>query len=79
MKFTKKSLIETLQAKSEGKTSYEARKIAHISVRRVDEIWKEYLTSGAIPEVGKGVGRPMIPIEDWERELVKRFYEKYRV
>ena len=79
MKFTKKSLIETLQAKSEGKTSYEARKIAHISVRRVDEIWKEYLMTGEIPVIGRRVGRPMIHIEDWERELVKRSYEKYRV
>ena len=79
MKFTKKSLLETLKAKSDGKTSYQSRKIADVSVRRVDEIWKEYLTTGEIPVVGKGVGRPMIPIEDWEKELVKRFYEKYRV
>ena len=79
MKFTKKSLIETLKAKSESKTSYQARKIAKVSVRRVDEIWKEYLITGEIPIIGKGVGRPMIPIEDWEKELVKIFYEKYRV
>ena len=79
MKFTKKSLIETLKVKTDGKSSYQARKKAGVSVRRVDQIWKEYLTTGEIPVVGKGVGRPMIPIEDWERELVKRFYEKYRV
>jgi transposase InsO family protein len=79
MKFTKKSLIETLKAKSDGKTSYQARKIAKVSVRRIDEIWKEYLMTGDIPVIGKGVGRPMIPIENWEIELVKRFYEKYRV
>ena len=79
MKFTKKSLIETLKAKSDGKTSYQSRKIANISVRRVDEIWKEYLTTGEIPVVGKGVGRPVKQIEQWEKELVKRFYEKYRV
>ena len=79
MKFTKKSLIDTLRAKTEGKTSYQSRKIAKVSVRRVDEIWKEYLTTGDIPVVGKGVGRPVMPIEDWEKELVKRFYEKYRV
>jgi len=79
MKFTKKSLIETLRLKNEGKSSYQARKIAKVSVRRVDEIWKEYLMTGEIPVIGKGVGRPMIPIEDWEKELVKSFYEKYRV
>lgn len=79
MKFNKKSLIDTLKAKTEGKTSYQARKIAKVSVRRVDEIWKEYLMTGNIPVIGKGVGRPMIPIEDWEIKIVKRFYEKYRV
>src|SRR3989344_134245 len=41
MKFTKKSLMDTLRAKTEGKTSYQARKIANVSVRRVDELWKE--------------------------------------
>ena len=79
MKFTKKTLLETLKAKTYGKTSYQTRKIANVSVRRVDELWKEYLTTGEIPVIGSKVGRPMIPIEEWERELVKRFYEKYRV
>jgi len=71
--------MDTLRAKTEGKSSYQARKFADVTVRRVDEIWKEYLTTEEIPLIGKSAGRPMIPIEDWERELVKRFYEKYRV
>jgi putative transposase len=79
MKFTKKSLIETLNAKNQGKSSYQARKIAKVSIRRVDKIWKEYLTTGEIPVIGKGVGRPMIPIEDWEKDIVRKAYEKYRV
>ena len=79
MKFTKKSLIETLRAKEEGKSSYQSRKKANISVRRVNQIWKEYLMTGEIPVIGKRVGRPMMPIEDWEKEIVKKFYEKYRV
>jgi len=79
MKFNKKSLVDTLRAKTEGKSSYQARKKAGVSVRRVDELWKEYLMTGEIPVIGKGVGRPMMPIEDWEKELVKKSYEKYRV
>ena len=79
MKLTKNKLLETLKLKSEGKGSYQARKIAKISVRRVDEVWKEYLTTGEIPVVGRGVGRPVKPIEQWEKDLVKRIYEKYRV
>jgi putative transposase len=79
MKFTKKSLLETLRLKAEGKGSYQARRIANVSVRRVDKIWREYLTTGEIPVIGKSVGRPMVPIAEWEKELVKKFYEKYRV
>ncbi|MBU0760913.1 MAG: DDE-type integrase/transposase/recombinase [Nanoarchaeota archaeon] len=79
MKFTKKLLVETLKAKTEGKTSYQARKIANVSNRRVDQIWEEYLRTGEIPVLGKNVGRPMIPIEDWERKLVRKFYDIYRV
>ena len=79
MKFTKKSLLQTLKMKEEGKGSYQARTKAKVSVRRVDQIWKEYLMTGEIPVIGKAVGRPMIPIEEWEKELVKKFYEKYRV
>ena len=79
MKFTKKSLLETLRLKTEGKSSYQARRKADVSIRRVDQIWKKYLMTGEIPVIGKTVGRPMIPIEDWERKLVKKFYEKYRV
>jgi putative transposase len=79
MKFTKKSLLETLRLKAEGKSSYQARREAKVSVRRVDQVWKEYLTTGEIPIVGKGVGRPGKPIELWEKDLVKKLYEKYRV
>jgi putative transposase len=79
VKFTKKTLIETLKAKNDGKSSYQSRKIARVSARRVDELWKEYLTTGEIPELGKGVGRPVKPIEQWEKELVKKSYEQYRV
>lgn len=79
MKFTKKTLIETLGVKSDGKSSYQARKKANVSVRRVNQIWKEYLTSGAVPEIGKRVGRPMKQIEQWEVDIVKKYYEKYRV
>jgi putative transposase len=79
VKFTKKSIVETLKAKEGGKTSYQARKIAGVSPRRVDTLWKEYLTTGEIPVVGKDVGRPVKVIEQWEKDLVKKIYERYRV
>jgi putative transposase len=79
MKLTRKKLVETLRQIGEGKTSYQARKVAGISVRRVNQVREEYFEKGEIPEIGKAVGRPRKMIEKWELNLVKRFYGKYRV
>lgn len=79
MKFTKNKLLETLRRKNEGWTSYQARKIAGISVRRVDQVWRYYLQTGSMPEIGKNVGRPQRAILEDERKMVKEVYAKYRV
>lgn len=79
MKLTRTKLLETLKNKNNGWTTYQARKIAGISIRRVNQVWKEYLISGKIPEIGKKNGRPKKPIEEWETQMVKETYLKYRV
>lgn len=62
-----------------GETSYQARKLAGISVRRVDQVWKEYRETGETPKIGLQNGRPRKSIEQWEIDLVKETYIKYRV
>ena len=79
MKLTKRKLIETIRRKNQGWTTYQARKIAHISIRRVNQVYNKYLLTEEIPEIGKNNGRPVKPIEEWEIQMVKQSYEKYRV
>jgi len=79
MKLTKTKLLETLRRKNQGWTTYQARKIAGISIRRVNQVWGEYQQTGKIPEIGKNNGRPTKPIENWETKTVKGAYAKYRV
>src|SRR3989338_6669214 len=79
MKLNKTKLLETIRRKNNGGTSYQARKIAHISVRRVDQVWKEYNETGEIPKIGDNAGRPRKPFEEWEILTVKKIFEKYRV
>ena len=79
MKLTKNKLLETIRRKNEGHTTYQARKIAGISIRRVNQVWNLYRQTGRLPEIGKRVGRPAKPIEDWEIAMVKEMYTKYRV
>jgi putative transposase len=79
MKLTKSKLLETLRVLNNGKSKYQARKIASISKQRVYQVWKIYNETGLVPEIGNASGRPKKPIEDWEVSLVNEVYEKYRV
>jgi putative transposase len=79
MKLTKNKLVETIGKKNMGWTTYQVRKIAGISIRRVNQVYRQYLLTGQIPEIGKTNGRPARPIEDWEMQMVKEAFEKYSV
>ena len=78
MKLTRAKLMETLRRKNEGWTTYQARKIAHISIRRVNQVWTEYQKTGRVPVLGKRMGRPKRPVKPREREMVKAAYARYR-
>src|SRR3990167_6366760 len=79
MKLSKSKLIETLRKLADGKTVYQARKVAGISVRRVYQVKEAFDKTGEIPKIGKDVGRPRKLFEEWEIILVKNAFVKYRV
>ena len=79
MKLTRKKLIELLDLKNRGWGSYQVKKKVGITVRRVDQIWKKYLETGKIPELGSNIGRPKRPITKQEEIIVRQAYEKYNV
>ena len=79
MKLTRSKLIETFRKLNDGKTVYQARKIAGISVRRVYQVKEAFDKTGEIPKIGDAVGRPRKPFEEWEIDTVKKSFDKYRV
>ena len=79
MKLTQAKLTDTLSKLADGKTVYQARKVAGISVRRVYQVKEAFDKTGEISEIGKYVGRPRKPFEEWEIQLVKKTYERHRV
>ncbi|OIO65246.1 hypothetical protein COY28_02905 [Candidatus Woesearchaeota archaeon CG_4_10_14_0_2_um_filter_57_5] len=79
MKLTKTRLLETLRAKNDGLSSWQARKVAGVSVRRVNQVWSAYLSSGVMPEVGRRVGRPRRLVLESEIMMVRDAWLKYRV
>jgi len=79
MKLTRTKLLETIRRKNDGWTTYQVRKIAGISIRRVNQVWNQYLVTGKLPEIGKKAGRPSKPLNEDEIVLVKEAYQKYMV
>ena len=79
MKLTKSKLTETLRKLNNGKTVYQARKIANVSVRRIYQVKEAYDKTGELPDIGKLAGRPRKPFDEWEIVTVKEAYKKYRV
>lgn len=78
MKLTKAKLTGTLKKLADGKTVYQARKVAKISVRRVYQVKEAFDKTGEIPDIGKLAGRPRKSFEEWEIQAVKAAYEKHR-
>ncbi|MBS3064659.1 MAG: transposase [DPANN group archaeon] len=79
MKLTQAKLTETLRKLADGKTVYQARKTAGISVRRVYQVKEAFDKTGELPSIGKYAGRPRKAFDEWEIKIVKQAYEKYRV
>jgi putative transposase len=79
MKLTKSKLTETLRKLNNGKTVYQARKIANVSVRRIYQVKEAFDKTGIIPDIGAKNGRPTRPFDNWEIEIVKKAFNKYRV
>ena len=79
MKLNKTKLLETIRALNNGVTAYQARKIAGISVRRIHQIWHEYLKTEKLPKIGRVMGRPIRPITLHEWKIVTETYKLYRV
>ena len=71
--------METIRKKNEGWTTYEARKIAGVYIRRVNKVFGTYPKTGNMPKIGKMMGRPQRQITAHEAYIVKESYQKYRV
>ena len=79
MKLTKGKLMEIIRRKNEGWTTYQARKIAGISIRRVNQVYTQYIQTGEMPVIGRGTGRPIKEVTSEEKLAIKLAYQKYRV
>lgn len=50
-----------------------------VTKRRVNQVYASYLKTGVPPNIGEGVGRPVKPILDWEKDVVRQAHADQRV
>ena len=77
MKLNKSKILRILELKNKGWSSYKIRKEVSVTEQRVNQIIKEYQTTGLIPVVGLNLGRPPKKVNQEEIRLVRESYDKY--
>jgi putative transposase len=78
MKLTKKKIRWIIRQKEKKESSGIIAKIQHITRRRVDQLWKQYRSTGVIPILGEAMGRPKKPVTAEESTVIDEAYRRFR-
>ena len=70
VKLNEKKIRWIIAQKLRGESTSTIAEIQGISARRVQQICKEYIETGQVPEVGHNVGRPRKPLLSDDKELI---------
>ena len=80
MKLTLKKVKWLIRRKEEGMSSSIIARALKITIRRVNQVWKQYLETGTIPAIGKKMGRPPDPpLSAHEKEIIREAKQKYKL
>jgi len=80
VKLTKKKVKWLIKKKEEGESSSVIARALKITVRRVNQVWTEYKSTGIIPEIGKNLGRPPDnALSEQEKEIILKTKQRYKL
>lgn len=69
-----------IRRKEEGESSSVIARSLGISVRRVNQVWREYKDTENIPIIGENMGRPPDPpLSEREKEIIREVKQKYKL
>lgn len=78
VKLNKKGIQEVISKKKQGFSSKYLANGLGISTRRVQQIFKQYLLTGAMPELKKE-RRPSVQLTEEQKQLIEEVYQRERV
>jgi len=78
MKLNKTKIHWIIRQKRNGMATKDIARDMKVSMRRVQQILKEYRETGKEPNLGENIGRPTKPYDEDEAQIVKETHERYR-
>lgn len=78
VKLNGKKIRWIIVQKLKGESTSTIAAIQGISARRVQQIYKEYVDTGQLPQIGNNLGRPGKPSSSDEKTLVNQTYSDYK-
>jgi putative transposase len=79
MKLNKEKVKFIVDKLGNGWTAYDLSRQYEISISRIYQIKREAIISGRIPEIGKKIGRPRKPINEYETNSIRACYEEFKL
>ena len=78
VKLNGKKIRWIIAQKLKGESTSTIAEIQGISARRVQQIYKEYVETGQLPQIGNNLGRPKKPLSSDDKELIDQTYSDYK-
>ncbi|BBL64976.1 hypothetical protein MmazTMA_19530 [Methanosarcina mazei] len=78
MKLNGKKIRWIIAQKLKGESTSTIAKIQGISARRVQQIYKEYVDTDKLPQVGNNLGRPRKQLSSDDKEIIDQTYSDYK-
>jgi len=78
MKLSKTKIRWIIRQNRKGVTTKDIARDMKVSIRRVQQILKEYREISEEPSPGENLGRPSKPYDEHEAQIVKEAHERYR-
>ena len=79
MKLNKEKVKFIVDKLGNGWTAYELSRQFEVSISRIYKIKRKATASGVIPEIGKNLGRPRKPMNDYEISSIKQGFEEFKL
>src|SRR5450759_386399 len=78
VKLNGKKIRWIIAQKLRGESTSTIAEIQGISARRVQQIYKEYVETGQLPQVGNSLGRPKKQLSSDDKMIIDQTYSDYK-